>query len=150
MEWRDKTLDELCALELFSFERLRIDTFVVEQGHQYHDLDDHDLEARHVFLIDGPDNRTLAYARIFREKDHVTFGRVATSLAVRGKGYGSMLMDAVLTSCAEHWPNLDILINAQVQVIGFYEKQGFEAFGDIFSIEHTPHRHMLLKAAERK
>ncbi|OZG65571.1 acetyltransferase [Bifidobacterium aquikefiri] len=149
MEWHDRTFAELSAMELYSFEKLRIDTFVVEQGHEYHDLDEHDLHAHHIFLMDGTHQKALAYARVFPEDGHITFGRVATALSVRGQGYGAQLIDTVLAVCAASWPGIDIVINAQVPVIGFYEKKGFAAFGDVFSIENTPHRRMFIKAATR-
>lgn len=137
-------------MELFSCERLRIDTFVVEQGHEYHDLDEHDLHAHHVFLMDNARHEALAYARVFPEDDHITFGRVATAQSVRGQGYGAQLIDTVLAVCAASWPGTDIVINAQVPVIGFYEKKGFTAYGEVFSIEHTPHRRMFIKAAAHR
>lgn len=147
MGWYVKAFNELTAEELYAFEKLRIDTFVVEQGHEYHDLDAHDLEAHHVFLLNEEQHEALAYARIFQEGDHVSFGRVATSLAVRGQGFGAQLIDKVLEDCSRSWPGLDIIINAQQQVIGFYENKGFVAHGPVITIENTPHRRMSLRSA---
>ncbi|KJQ64822.1 hypothetical protein D8811_01940 [Streptococcus gordonii] len=47
--WFRKKLTELNPIEFYQILKLRIDTFVVEQERIYHELDDKDLEAVHVF-----------------------------------------------------------------------------------------------------
>lgn len=141
--WLNKQLTQLSAKEFYEIERLRINTFVVEQNRIYHDLDDVDERAYHLACFDN--EQCLAYARIFENGDYLHFGRVATALSARGKGYGGELIRRILAFCDEKWPGPPIEIEAQEQVVGLYEKFGFEPVGDRFILEGTPHQKMIKK-----
>ncbi|MCK8617108.1 GNAT family N-acetyltransferase [Fructobacillus sp. M158] len=141
--WQIKQLNELSATDFFAMEKLRIDTFVVEQKRLYHDLDDIDLKADHLSYIEN--GQCLAYARIFENGDAIHFGRVATALSARGQGYGGELVRRILAFCAEKWPERPIEIEAQEQVVGLYEKFGFQTVGPLFILEGTPHQKMIKK-----
>jgi len=118
---------------------------VVEQERSYHELDDKDLEAMHVFHT-NKDGEIDAYARVFVEGEHLVFGRVVTAKSSRGKGLGGQLIREILSFCAEKWPGKEIKIEAQEQVVELYEKYGFEAVGQPFLFESTPHLTMVYKA----
>lgn len=143
--WYEKKLQDLTIDEYFEIMRLRVDTFVVEQNRVYHEVDDNDPRARHVFYRDEESGRVQAYARIYQEpgSDQVTFGRVVTSAATRGQGMGAVLLTRILQSCAAHWPHRDIVIEAQQQVTGFYERVGFVMDGEPFIFNQTPHVRMV-------
>ena len=47
--WYKKIFEELTTLEFYKCLKLRLETFVVEQNSVYNDLDEHDLEAIHIF-----------------------------------------------------------------------------------------------------
>lgn len=141
--WINKTLEQLTSQEFYAMEKLRIDTFVVEQQINYHELDAVDLTADHLGFIE--DGVCLAYARIFKNGDAVHFGRVATALSARGKGYGKALMKAIIAHCENKWPNVPIEIEAQHQVVGLYEKFGFKSVGDTFILEGIVHQKMIKK-----
>ena len=142
--WHRKTLTELTSTEFYQLLKLRIDTFVVAQKRIYHELDEHDLDAIHVFYRDEPTGIVLAYARIFPAGDHVTFGRVVTAPAVRGQGFGEQLMTQLLNIWQERWSELPLSIESQQAVVGFYEKFGFVQVGAPFIFESTPHIEMRL------
>ncbi|RSJ54069.1 putative acyltransferase [Streptococcus gordonii] len=142
--WFRKKLTELNSIEFYQILKLRIDTFVVEQERSYHELDDKDLEAVHVFHT-NKDGEIDAYARVFVECEHLVFGRVVTAKSSRGKGLGGQLIREILSFCAEKWPGKEIKIEAQEQVVELYEKYGFEAVGQPFLFESTPHLTMVYK-----
>ncbi|MBZ2132042.1 MULTISPECIES: GNAT family N-acetyltransferase [Streptococcus] len=143
--WFRKKLTELNPIEFYQVLKLRIDTFVVEQERIYHELDAKDLEAVHVFHT-NEGGEIDAYARVFVEGEHLVFGRVVTAKSSRGKGLGGQLIREILSFCAEKWPGKEIKIEAQEQVVELYEKYGFEAVGQPFLFESTPHLTMVYKA----
>ena len=143
--WFRKKLTELNPIEFYQVLKLRIDNFVVEQERIYHELDAKDLEAVHVFHT-NEGGEIDAYARVFVEDEHLVFGRVVTAKSSRGKGLGGQLIREILSFCAEKWPGKEIKIEAQEQVVELYEKYGFEAVGQPFLFESTPHLTMVYKA----
>ena len=80
-----------------------------------------------------------AYARVFEEGEKVVFGRLVTAPSARGKGLGNRLVEEILLLCEKKWPRKMIEIEAQEQVVGFYEKFGFVTEGAPFIFESTPH-----------
>ena len=68
-------------------------------------------------------------------------GRVAVRKAYRGAGVGKALMLAVLDAARKRGLTHAVL-DAQVPVIGFYEKLGFKAEGPVFDDAGIPHRTM--------
>lgn len=141
--WKVKLLEELSSRELLGVLRLRIDTFVVEQTRIYHEVDDYDEVAYHIFY--QTEHGVEAYARVFQLDDHVTFGRVVIKESLRGTGQGKALMNHILATCHNHFPNQPIIIESQERVVPFYEKFGFETIGAAFIFEGTPHVEMKLE-----
>ena len=89
--WSRKKLTELNPIEFYQILKLRIDTFVVEQERIYHELDDKDLEAVHVFHT-NKDGEIEAYARVFEEGEHSSlwsncYSPVCTRARLRRKAY---------------------------------------------------------------
>lgn len=144
MQWFSKKWNELTPEQIYKILDLRISTFVVEQKRIYHELDDNDLTAIHVFGEE--DGKVLAYARIFKMEDKVTFGRVVTSKKARGRGIGMELLQEIMATIKENYPNKKIEIASQFQVRGFYEKAGFKTEGEKFILESTPHIKMVHEA----
>lgn len=139
--WTTKPFSELTASELFNFLKLRVATFVVAQKRIYQEVDDNDAIAVHVF--DTENDAVIAYARVFKHGETVTFGRVVTAESHRGTGLGNTLMTQIMTAIDAHFKGLPIEIEAQVQVQGYYEKFGFTAVGEPFIFESTPHIKMV-------
>ena len=128
--WHKKYLQELDTLEFYKLLKLRIDTFVVEQERIYHELDEKDLTAVHLFHVNEQEE-VDAYARVFEEDEKVVFGR--------------LVVEEILILCEKKWPGKMIEIEAQEQVMGFYEKFGFVSQGEPFIFESTPHIKMIYK-----
>ena len=137
--WSRKKLTELNPIEFYQILKLRIDTFVVEQERIYHELDEKDLEAVHVYHANEK-GKIDAYARVFEEGEKLVFGRVVTAQSLRGQ-----LIRVILQLCAEKWPGKEIEIEAQEQVAALYEKFGFKVVGHPFIFESTPHITMIYK-----
>ncbi len=73
-------------------------------------------------------------------------GRMAVLPTWRGRGAGAaMLRELIARASAMGWT--DVALDAQVSAIGFYERQGFEADGDVFDDAGMPHRMMRLSLA---
>lgn len=135
--WEIKKINDLSAKELFDILYLRTEIFVVDQQRIYQEVDEHDLEAIHIYdLIDG---KVAAYARVFRQNGNVTFGRVVTAPEFRGQGLANQLMTQILKVIQTEFDQKEIEIEAQVQVEGFYQKFNFESQGEPFLFNHTPH-----------
>lgn len=135
-------MSELDTLEFYKILKLRIDIFVVEQERIYHELDEKDLTAVHIFHVNKQEE-VDAYARVFEEDGKVVFGRLVTASSARGKGLGNRLVEEILIFCEKKWPRKIIEIEAQEQVVGLYEKFGFVSQGEPFIFESTPHIKMI-------
>ena len=142
--WYKKYLQELDILEFYKILKLRIDTFVVEQGRIYHELDEKDLTAVHIFHVNKQEE-VDAYARVFVEDGKVVFGRLVTAPSARGKGLRNRLVEEILILWEKKWPGKIIEIESQEQVVGLYEKFGFVSQGEPFIFETTPHIKMIYK-----
>ena len=142
--WYKKYLQELDTLEFYKILKLRIDTFVVEQERIYHELDEKDLTAVHIFHVNEQEE-VDAYTRVFEEGEKVVFGRLVTAPSARGKGFGNRLVEEILLLCEKKWPRKMIEIEDQEQVVGLYEKFGFATQGESFIFESTPHIKMIYK-----
>jgi len=128
--WEIKTFSELSTKELFEILYLRTKIFVVDQERIYQEVDEHDLEAIHVFeMING---KVVAYARIFPQGNKVTFGRIVTAPEYRGQGLGKKLMEHVIKTIQQNFATKEVTIEAQVQVQDFYKLFNFESHGEPF------------------
>ena len=116
---------------------IRRTVFVEEQGFA-DEFDGTDAVAAHIVLYDG--ERPVATCRYFRDdaRNGYVVGRIAVLQEFRGRSLGS----AVLREAERQISALGgarVLLAAQLQARGFYEKQGYAAFGDVFYEEHCPH-----------
>ncbi|WP_260115836.1 GNAT family N-acetyltransferase [Nicoliella spurrieriana] len=122
---------------------IRAATFCFEQNRTVPDVDRQDLTATHVLGYD--DNEHLvAYARFYEVDDYLDFGRVLIVPSVRGTGLGNQLMEYLLNCINEvNASQRAIIITAQADKQGFYEKFGFKAEGNVFIEAQTPHIKMV-------
>lgn len=128
---------------LYAILRLRVDVFVVEQECLYPELDGRDLEPDAELLWASEGDAVLATLRILRDKDAARIGRVATSVAARGRGIGAELMRRAVDRCGQRWPRHPIDIDAQAHLAGWYARFGFTVCGAEFvedGILHLPMR----------
>ena len=140
--WYRKEFKELELKEFYEIVQLRLETFVVEQTRIYNDLDAIDLRARHLCHQDAK-GRVDTYARIFETGGRVHFGRVAVAKDSRGQGLGWAMVEQILDLCEQSFPGRTIEIEAQEQVVGLYEKLGFQRVSEPFILASTPHVKMI-------
>jgi ElaA protein len=154
---------ELDASTLYRILQLRVDVFVVEQHCPYRELDGRDLEpgTRWLWATDADtatdanagtgtgieDGPVLATLRILREgRGTARIGRVATAPQARTGGIATALMRRALDVLdTQGWENtpVEIVLDAQTPLAGWYQRFGFEASGPEFvedGISHLPMR----------
>ncbi|RYL91022.1 GNAT family N-acetyltransferase [Sporolactobacillus sp. THM7-4] len=142
LDWKVKTFSQLTVRELYEIYKARENVFVVEQQCPYHEIDQNDLTSLHVYAIDDH-MEVIAYARIFREGEHVTFGRVLVRHSWRGNGLGRQLVAKILSTIKETIPGKSIVIEAQEYIQPLYSHFGFRRASDNYLIDNIPHVKMV-------
>jgi len=132
---------------------LRFEVFVDEQGVSERDeLDDLDPVCAHFLAFD--DDKTaledaIGTARLWPTPEgKAKAQRVAVRAAHRGRGAGEALM-AALEDEARARGLSEVVLGAQLSALGFYERLGYAAFGDVFDDAGIPHRMMKKDLAPR-
>ena len=141
MEITVKDFSQLTTSELYEILKMRCAVFIVEQNCPYQDIDGTDEGALHIFIREG--GSMTAYLRVF-EKDAATahIGRVLT--LQRGRGYGKAVLRAGIKAARETMGKSRIYLEAQTYAVPFYEKEGFESYGEEFLEDGIPHIRMML------
>jgi N-succinyldiaminopimelate aminotransferase len=122
---------------------IRTKVFVKEQGvSEELELDADDQKAIH--LLAWMNNQAAGAARIVIRGKTAKIGRMAVLKRFRNRGIGTRLLTKAL-AVAEKKNAAEIFLNAQVPVIGFYEKLGFRATGSVFDEAGIPHRKMIFQ-----
>jgi len=142
-----KPFESLTAKELYAILRLRSEIFVVEQNCVFLDMDNNDQASQHLMLYQNKE--LMAYARIVPAG--ITFaepsiGRIVSSPAARGKGFGKQLVKLGIENCIRLYGNKPIKIGAQVYLKAFYESFGFVSEDDFYDEDGIDHVHMIRKA----
>ena len=116
---------------------IRETVFVKEQGFT-DEYDEKDAAANHFVMFDGEE--AVATCRLFEtgEPGIYMFGRMAVLKELRGKSLGRKMMDAVKEYVAGQGGK-GIILHAQLHAKGFYEKNGFSAYGEIECEQDCPH-----------
>ncbi|MFC5993129.1 GNAT family N-acetyltransferase [Pseudonocardia hispaniensis] len=134
---------DLDTQTLYELLRLRIDVFVVEQACAYGELDGRDLEprARHYWLsANGQPASMLGCVRLLKEPDGgYRIGRLCVARAVRGRGLGRRLLQAVLAEVGDR----SCVLDAQEHLADLYRGFGFEPSGPAYDwdgVVHLPMR----------
>ena len=115
---------------------IRQAVFVEEQGFR-EEFDQTDQRAAHLVLfISGQAAATCRYFK--KEEGTFLVGRIAVRKPFRKRGLGAeLLKEAERRIAAKGGKRL--LVHAQTQARGFYEKQGFSPFGGEDEEEGCPH-----------
>ena len=119
---------------------LRHTVFVEEQGVPVElELDGEDASAWHAaaFLDDG---RLIGTGRMLGSGK---IGRMAVSQSMRRQGIGRALLDTLVAE-AKRLKFEEVSLGAQLPAVAFYERAGFEAYGDIFLDAGIDHKMMRL------
>lgn len=116
---------------------IRETVFVKEQGFT-DEYDEKDAIAKHFVMFDK--KRAVATCRLFETENPgvYMFGRMAVLKELRGKNLGRKMMDSVKEFVAENGGK-SIILHAQLHAKGFYEKNGFTAYGEIECEQNQPH-----------
>jgi predicted GNAT family N-acyltransferase len=135
------------AAEMEAVRRIRRRVFIEEQAvPEELEWDELDATARHYCLCVA--GEVVGTARlVLKERGVGKIGRVAVLRELRGAGGGAALMrhvmvDAGAFGCGE------LVLDAQVYVIPFYERLGFTAEGEEFLDAGIPHRRMRRRVEE--
>ena len=141
-----KFFDELTLHELYDSMVLRQEIFSVEQNCAFLDADGKDLVAFHCFGY-GEDGKLHAYTRLLEKgiayPDYASIGRVVTSAASRGGGWGRVLMNYSIEQLYAKFGVQPIKIGAQAYLEKFYGSLGFVQCGDGYLEDGIPHIPML-------
>ncbi|HKU86317.1 MAG TPA: GNAT family N-acetyltransferase [Casimicrobiaceae bacterium] len=112
--------------------------FVVEQGvPEALEFDAADLASIHA-LAEAEGGAPIGCARLLAD-GHI--GRVAVLAQWRGFGIGRALMHTLIARAAARG-DASVIVNAQVQAMPFYARDGFVATGDAFLEAGIAHRVM--------
>lgn len=119
---------------------LRHTVFVEEQGVPVElELDGEDASAWHAAAFSG-DDRLIGTGRMLGSGK---IGRMAVSQLMRRQGIGRALLDALIAE-AKRLKLEEVSLGAQLPAVSFYERAGFEVYGDVFLDAGIDHRMMRL------
>jgi len=110
--------------------------------------DEFDESARHVLaevLLEG-EKLAIGTARIIINNKQAHIGRMAVLALWRGHGIGTKILQTCIDDCRKQGVT-QIILNAQVYVIPFYQKAGFEISSEQFLDAGIPHKEMTLAIA---
>lgn len=122
---------------------VRTRVFMQEQGFQ-DEFDDIDQDPATIHVTLHVDGELAGCARIFPDPDHTdepgrwVFGRLAVLPTARHGGLGAALL-AESERLAREAGATEVHLHAQCRVTPFYERAGYEAYGDIELDEHVEH-----------
>jgi ElaA protein len=144
INWIVKKFSELTADELYAILRLRSEVFVVEQSCVFLDMDNKDQSSYH--LMGWQHEKLMAYTRLVPPGiayEEPSIGRVVTSPAARGGGFGKLLMEKSIEQAELLFGKTPIRIGAQVYLTHFYNSFGFEQSSAIYDEDGIDHIQML-------
>lgn len=126
------------SVDMADLRAVRTEVFVAEQAvPEDEEWDELDAVSQHVIARD-PDGRPVGTGRLTPKG---TIGRMAVRREWRGRGVGEAILRVLLERARErHFANIEI--HAQTHAVAFYERAGFEAYGEEFDECGIMHRHM--------
>ena len=123
-------------------QQIRTAVFIEEQGVDSSDEYDAFEEVSHHYLV-TLDSKAVATARWRFTPNGIKLERFAVLPTYRGEGIGKYLLDQVIEEVQKH--SKPIYLHAQIQVVDFYQKFGFEKEGELFEEAGIQHFKMLFK-----
>jgi len=122
---------------------IRIEVFMNEQSVSFFDeFDDKDKSSDYVLVMN--ETEALGCGRVYFENNTAHLGRIAVVKKARKNGIGRIIIEELISISKEHGAD-EIVLGAQVQAVGFYEKLGYKPYGDIYSDANIEHINMKLK-----
>ncbi|ATE59906.1 GNAT family N-acetyltransferase [Thauera sinica] len=117
---------------------LRERVFVAEQGVPPElEMDEFDAVCRHAVARTAA-GEAIATGRLLPD-GHI--GRMAVDAAWRKRGVGGDVLEALVAEAAALGMG-EVVLNAQVHALAFYERHGFAAEGEVFMEAGIEHRAM--------
>lgn len=127
--------------EFSSVQMIRTTVFTNEQGaNANEEFDSYDHIADFALLFDN--DKAVATARAVKTEDGFKIGRIAVLKDYRGKGYGDLIVRAVIEKAFSYGADY-VLVDSQNHAVPFYEKIGFSVIGEQIidrGIAHIPMR----------
>ena len=123
-------------------QQIRTAVFVQEQGVDASDEYDAFEEISQHYLV-AVDSKEVATARWRFTSNGIKLERFAVLPTYRGKGIGKFLVEQVIEEVQKYAK--PIYLHAQIQVVDFYQKLGFEKEGALFEEAGIQHFKMLFK-----
>ena len=145
MKWEWLPFAELTPKQLYDVLQLREMVFHIEQRCVYRDIDDVDLQAKH--LLGYLEGKLIGYLRVSMQQDNIVVGRILVARALRRKGIGRAMVRKTVERLLEDYPDHLIMISAQVTALEFYRQLGFEIDGDVYDDAGIPHIKMTYQAS---
>ena len=117
---------------------IRKTVFVDEQGFT-DEFDDIDAAAKHIVLY-SDEKQPIATCRFFEDRKHNAYivGRIAVLKEFRKSRCGTALLQEAERQVRSIGVK-KLMLAAQVQAKGFYERLGYSIVGEEFLEEHCPH-----------
>lgn len=147
LTWVWLNFEDLTVANLYWLLKLRQDIFIVEQDVPYTDIDNIDIESKH--LLGFSEDMLVASLRLLPkdlfEKDYISFGRVVVRKEYRGKGLGHQLVKRLFHYLDQHKINHNIKISSQLYLKGFYSKYNFKVVGKPYIEDRIKHIAMIHK-----
>ena len=120
---------------------IRYEVFVIGQNCPEDIEWEFEEESTHFLVFENKE--AVATARHRETKNGYKLERFAVLKNKRSNGYGHIVLKAILVDLSKFKGN--IYMHAQLDVIPFYEKMGFEKEGDLFTEANIMHYKMVLK-----
>ena len=123
---------------------IRYEVFVLEQNVPL-DLERDELDTTAIHLLASDQGAPVGAPRIVINGDTGKIGRVCVLKQARGTGLGAALIREALAILRDTPGITRAALGAQIDALGFYEKLGFTAYGDVFDDAGIDHRMMELR-----
>jgi YbgC/YbaW family acyl-CoA thioester hydrolase len=122
--------------------KIRTEVFMQEQAIAPElEWDEADQTALHLVAYNGL-GAAIATARLLTHAPGVArIGRVAVRRQLRGSGLGAKVMHHLL-DLARQRGDSEVTLSAQCSALGFYERQGYRPYGEVFDDAGIAHREM--------
>ena len=120
---------------------IRYEVFVIGQNCPEDIEWEFEEESTHFLVFKNKE--AVATARHRETKNGYKLERFAVLENKRSNGYGHIVLKAILEDLSKF--NTNIYMHAQLDVMPFYEKMGFEKEGDLFTEANIMHYKMVLK-----
>lgn len=114
---------------------IRETVFIEEQKFKI-EFDDIDNIATHIVMY--LDNNPVGCCRLYNQENEYHIGRIAVLKPYKGKGYGEKILLQTESVAKEIGADC-IVLSAQVRASGFYEKLGYNKYGEIYFDEYCEH-----------